>query len=166
MLNKIPFLIAVAAMAGGVFIAILFGVNEEMFKNRIAAGLKHNVEIQAIADPDEKAAKLESETSKDWRYYQRYHLHATGIGAMMLGLLLLLGRLEAPYKLKAIASYLVAVGGFLYPLVWLFAAIYGPQMGRHEAKEAFAIFGYSGGFFLVGILLTFVLVAKYDLREA
>ena len=165
MLKKIPFLFAIAAMVGGVFIAILFGANEAMFQDRITAGLEQNTTIQAISDPVARAATIESETGKNWRYYQRFHFHSTGIGAMMMGLLLFLLRVEAPEKLKLAAAYLTSVGGFLYPFVWLFAGIYGPEMGRHQAKEAFAIFGYAGGLFLLGALLTLGLAARYDLRE-
>jgi|GEM_PF-582734 len=139
MTKKLPFILALMCMLGGVGISILFGVNEEMFKNRISAGLDQNVAIQQIADPAQKASKIAGEAEKNWRYYQRFHFHATGIGAMMMGILLFVARLKAPRKHKNIASYMVAIGGTLYPFVWLFAGIYGPEMGRSEAKEAFAI---------------------------
>ena len=38
-------------------------------------------------------------------------------------------------------------------------------MGRAEAKEAFAIFGYMGGLFLLGGLATFVLAFRYELKD-
>jgi hypothetical protein len=164
MLTRLPFMLAILGMVGGVFIAILFGANEEMFQRRIQDGLAHNAKIQQMLDPDEKAAKLEAEAEKNWRYYQRFHFHATGIGAMTMGLLLFLGRLEAPRRAKLAASWLIAAGGFLYPFVWLFAGLYGPEMGRAEAKEAFAVFGYMGGLFLVGGALTLVLAARYPLE--
>jgi hypothetical protein len=72
--------------------------------------------------------------------------------------------IDAPAKLTALASYLISIGGFLYPFVWLFAAIYGPEMGRSEAKEAFAIFGYMGGVFLVGGLMALYLTFRYPLK--
>lgn len=165
MLKKIPYLLAILGMVGGVFIAILFGVNEKSFEDRIHAGLLKNVKIQQIADPAEKEAKISAEAGKNWRYYQRFHFHATGIAAMMMGLLLFIGRLQAPATLSTVASWLVAVGGFLYPFVWLFAGIYGPEMGRSEAKEAFAIFGYMGGLFLVGCLMTMGLAVKYPVSS-
>lgn len=158
-------MLAILGMVGGVFIAILFGVNEKAFEDKIHAGLLNNAKIQQIADPAEKEAKMSTEASKNWRYYQRFHFHATGIGAMMLGLLLFIGRLQAPAKLTTIASWLIAVGGFLYPFVWLFAGIYGPEMGRNEAKEAFAFFGYMGGLFLLGGILTLGLTARYPVKE-
>ena len=112
MFKKIPFLLAILGIVGGVFIAILFAVNEEMFENRIHAGLEKNEKIQQIQDPAKRAEKTKSEADKNWRYYQRFHFHATGISAMMLGLLLFLRRLKAPPRLTTIASYAVALGGF------------------------------------------------------
>ncbi len=166
MVRKIPFLLAVLSMVGGVFISILFAVNEDMFIDRIQAGLEKNVTIQQILDPAEKTKKLTSETEKNWRYYQRFHFHATGIGATMMGLLLFISRLKAPHRLSVISSYLVSIGGFLYPFVWLFAGIYGPEMGRAEAKEAFALLGYMGGLFLVGGVCTLALGVRYEVAPS
>lgn len=59
---------------------------------------------------------------------------------------------------------MVSIGGFLYPFVWLFAGIYGPVMGRYEAKEEFAIFGYTRGLFLVGLILTGIILLRYPLK--
>ena len=163
MIKKLPLIIALFCILGGVGISILFGVNEDIFKDRISAGLQQNIKIQQMSDPAQKAAKIAAESDKNWRYYQRFHFHATGIGAMMMGILLLLSSLKAPNKHKTIASYMVAIGGTLYPFVWLFAGLYGPEMGRSEAKEAFAFFGYMGGVFLLGGIYTTILTIKYDL---
>ncbi len=165
MIKKIPFLLAILGVIGGVFIAILFGFNEDMLKDEIKAGLEKNVKVQQIEDPTKRSEKISSEADKNWRYYQRFHFHATGISAMMLGLLLFLRRLKAPTRLVTLSSYAVSVGGFFYPFVWLFAGIYGPEMGRAEAKEAFAIFGYMGGLFLLGGLATFILAFRYELKD-
>jgi len=165
MMKKIPLIIALFCILGGVGISILFGINEDIFKSRISAGLQQNVKLQQIVDPVQKASKMASEADKNWRYYQRFHFHATGIGAMMLGMLLLLARLRAPWKHKNIASYMVAIGGTLYPFLWLFSGIYGPEMGRNEAKEAFAFFGYMGGVFLLGGIYTTILTVKYELAD-
>lgn len=152
-------------MVGGVLIAIVFGANEDFFHNKIKAGLEKNSSIQSIQDPVEKEAKIKSESEKNWRYYQRFHFHATGIGAMIMGLLLFLTQLNAPARSISVASYLISTGGFLYPFVWLFAGIFGPEMGRSQAKEAFAIFGYMGGVFLLGCIWTFVLAIGYDMKR-
>ena len=165
MVRKIPFLLAILGMSGGVAIAILFGVNEEMFKSRIKSGIEKNAKIQQIAEGPERAAKIAGESDKNWRYYQRFHFHATGIGAMMIGLLLFLMKVDAPSKLLTLSNYLISIGGFLYPFIWLFAGIYGPEMGRNEAKEAFAIFGYMGGVFLLGTLMSLYLTIRYPLKN-
>lgn len=157
MKTKLPILLTLFAIIGGVFISILFGANEELFKKRIQDGLSKNVKIQAIADASEKEAKLKSEAEKNWRYYQRYHFHANGIASLTLTVIILLAFVEAKKTHLLAASYLVSVGGFLYPFVWLLAALYGPEMGRSEAKETFAIFGYMGGVYLIGILDSFYL---------
>lgn len=165
MLKKIPYLLGVASIVGGVFISILFGVNEELFKHKIDHDLRNNPSIQQIVSPEEQDKKIKSETDKHWRYYQRYHFHATGIGAMILGLLFFLNLLQAPQNLKLTAGLMTGVGGFLYPFVWLAVALTGPVLGRSEAKETFAILGYSGGLFLTGAILIFVLGIKYKLKD-
>ena len=165
MTQRIPYVIAILTLIGGVFISILFGANEDYFKDKINEGLKKNEKVNQIQDPIEKAAVLKSEADKNWRYYQRFHFHATGIGAMIMGVLLFISFLSAPERIKAISSFAVSIGGFLYPFVWLFAAIYGPEMGREAAKETFAVFGYMGGVFLVGLVLRLYMALKYRLKE-
>lgn len=165
MTQRIPYVIAILTLIGGVFISILFGANEDYFKDKINEGLKKNEKVNQIQDPIEKVAVLKSEADKNWRYYQRFHFHATGIGAMIMGVLLFISFLSAPERIKAISSFAVSIGGFLYPFVWLFAAIYGPEMGREAAKETFAVFGYMGGLFLVGLVLTLYMALKYRLKE-
>lgn len=65
MLTRLPFMLAILGMVGGVFIAILFGVNEDMFQKRIESGLALNTKIQQMADPSEKAEKLKVEAEKN-----------------------------------------------------------------------------------------------------
>ena len=163
-MNKIPYAIALCGMIAGVFIAILFGVNEDMFKEQIKRGLNNNPAIIALTDPIAKESKISSESSKLWRYYQRFHFHSTGIGAMSLALLILLAFIKAQPKAKLLCGYCIAVGGFLYPFVWLLAAIYGSESGRHAAKETFAVFGWMGGIFLIGIIFELFLLLKYKLE--
>lgn len=171
MKQKAPFLITLFSIFLGVFIAILFGVNEDFFKNRIANGLLENakvIEMSQSSAPDmqeKKASYIKAESEKNWRYYQRFHFHSTGIAAMTLGVLLVISLLSAPKLQVSIASYMVSIGGFLYPFVWLFAGIYGPSMGRNAAKESFALFGYMGGVFMIGVLFAIYLVSRYSFRS-
>ncbi len=163
MKQKFPFVLAVLGMVGGVFISILFGINEDIFKDKIAKDIRTNQKIMSIVDEGERESKIKAEEGKNWRYYQRFHFHATGISAMTLSTLILLAFSLAPAGLKLASSYMISVGGFLYPFIWLFAGIYGPVMGRSAAKESFAIFGYMGGVFLLGLVLASVIVIAYPL---
>lgn len=166
MTTRIPFAIAILTLICGVFISIIFGANEDLFKDKIKEGLSKNEKINLIQDPAEKDAVLKSESDKNWRYYQRFHFHATGIGAMVMGVLLFISFLSAPQQLKNISSYATAIGGFLYPFIWLFAAIYGPELGREVAKEKFAVFGYMGGLFLIGLFLSLFMALKYPFKSS
>lgn len=164
MTNKFPVLLSIVAIIGGVFISIIFGANEAFFQDRIARGLEKNIKVQSIVDAKEKSDKIKSEKDKNWRYYQRYHFHANGIASLSLALLIFLAFVKASKKEILIASYMISIGGFLYPFVWLFAALYGPEMGRDEAKETFAIFGYMGGVYLIGIIYALYLGATKPWR--
>ena len=166
MIQKLHFLITIFTMICGVFISILFGVNESLFKDKIARDILKNEKIMSMSDYDARESKIKKEEGKNWRYYQRFHFHTTGIATMALGVLLLLGLSSAPRKIKLVSSYMVSIGGFLYPYVWLFAALYGPIMGRHEAKESFAIFGYMGGVFLLGLLVSLFIFVRYPFKKA
>jgi len=171
MKQKAPFLITLLSIFLGVFIAILFGVNEDLFKNKIANGMLSNpkvIEMSQSSAPEmqeKKASYIKAESDKNWRYYQRFHFHSTGIAAMSLGILIVISLLTAPNSQVMIASYMVSIGGFLYPFVWLFAGIYGPSMGRSAAKESFALFGYMGGVFLLGVVFAIYLVTRYSFRD-
>jgi hypothetical protein len=150
-------------MVGGTFISIMFGINKSFFFNKIQTDLLKNEKIIKITETVKREAKLKKEASKNWRYYQRFHFHATAICSMSLAILIFLNFISAPLKLSLVTSNLIGVGGFLYPFVWLFAAIYGPIMGRDAAKEAFSFFAYGCGLFLVGLVLLLFMVVRYPL---
>jgi hypothetical protein len=161
---KAPLVISLLGMIGGVIISIVFGANEGIFKDKIQAGLLKNEKIQSIADEGARAEKMKVEADKNWRYYQRYHFHATGVGSMTMAVLIFLGFVTASKKQILTAAYMISIGGFLYPFVWLFAGIYGPEMGRDQAKEAFALFGYMGGVCLLGMIFAAYLAISKPLK--
>lgn len=159
MLRKLPFLLTLISVIGGIAISIGFGINEDYFKDRIKQGLEKNVKVQAITDEAKKAETIKTEIEKNWRYYLRYHFHAGAIAALTLALLVFLSFLETSPREHLTVSYMLALGGWLYPFVWLFAALYGPEMGRNEAKESFRFLGYMGGVYLLGLIYTLFLAS-------
>ena len=156
---KNSLIIALSGIILGLSIAIVFGVNEDFFKNRIDQGIHLN---KKYAKVDNKEEYLKKESDKNWRYYQRFHFHASAIGAMSIAVLILIGFTSAPLTRKKILAPLLAISGFLYPFVWLFAAIFGPEWGRNEAKEFFAIFGYMGGVYLFSMVWVLIEVIRTD----
>jgi len=164
MLKKVPFILTLLGIVSGIFISILFAINEPLFKNKIAQDLLQNPKVLTMTSQDEKNKYIEKEAEKIWRYYQRFHFHSTGIAAMALGVLILIAFSQGPQKIKLLLSYMVSTSGFLYPFVWLFAALYGPLLGRDAAKEKFALLGYMGGVFMLAVVLVAILLAKYPVK--
>lgn len=146
---KNSIIIALMGIVLGLSIAIVFGVNEDFFKEKIDKGIKLS---EKYSKAENKVAYFKKETSKNWRYYQRFHFHSSAIGSMSLALLLLIGFTAASTKRKKALTLVLSSSGFLYPFVWLFAAIFGPEWGRSEAKEFFSIFGYMGGVYLLSVI--------------
>ena len=154
---KNSILIALMGIILGLSIAIVFGVNEDFFKNKIVKGIKLSKKYSKVED---KVYYLKKEVDKNWRYYQRFHFHSSAVGSMSVALLLLIGFTSGPLRKKKMIALLLSLSGFLYPFVWLFAGIFGPEWGRAEAKEFFAFFGYMGGVYLVTVIWTVIEVMK------
>ncbi|GJL66153.1 MAG: hypothetical protein NPIRA05_11240 [Nitrospirales bacterium] len=71
---KIGLALVLLGLLFGVGMGIVFGVNEDLFKDYIAQGITANPDVHDAKSPD-----------KIWRYAQRAHFHATGIAAFSLG---------------------------------------------------------------------------------
>ncbi len=110
-------------LAFGIAMGIGFGLNEEAFKDFVAAGITANPEIHDAQSQD-----------KIWRYAQRAHFHSTGIAAFSIGLLLLVSLSNLGQKLKKTTSVLIGLG-FLYPLAWLSMFFLAPSIGRSAAHS-------------------------------
>ncbi len=158
MKRRIPMVLCLLNMFGGVLISIFFATNEPYFKQKIESGLNKNKEIINIFDKKKKQSKFNSERSKIWRYYQRYHFHATAIGAMSLGVVLVLNFLVNSNWFLHLTSYLVSLGGLAYPFTWLAMGYLSPQMGRDVAHQKVEPLAYSGGVFLVGLLFAILIL--------
>lgn len=121
----------------GIGVGISFGVNEDMYKDYIAEGIAANPQVH-----DENSA------SKIWRYAQRAHFHATGIGAFCLGLIILLMFSNMRSRVKTLTATFIGLGSF-YPLGWLTMFVLAPSLGRgaahnHPVSELFTLVGVGG----------------------
>lgn len=132
----------------GVGMGILFGVNEDAYKNYIAQGIAANPEVHAAKSPD-----------KIWRYAQRANFHATGISAFALGLVILIMFSTLTSNYKKTSAILLGLSSF-YPLSWFTMFLLAPSIGRRPAHAHILteIFMYTG---VGGLLLgAFFLVAN------
>jgi len=122
---RIGIALTILTLLFGIGMGILFGVNEDLVKDWISAGI--------AAYPGLHDAKS---SAKIWRYAQRAHFHATGIGAFTLGLVILVALSGMKERLKCLTAILIGLGG-LYPLAWFSMFLLSPSMGRGPAHGAF-----------------------------
>ena len=128
----------------GIGMGIAFGVAEDGFKDFIAQGIAAN---PAVHD-DNSATKI-------WRYAQRAHFHATGIGAFSLVLIVLVLLSSLKRSMKTVASTFIGLVG-LYPLAWFSMFLLSPALGRsaahhHIITESLTYIGTGG--LLLGLAL-------------
>jgi len=126
----------------GIGMGVMFGVNEEAFQSHIAAGIAAHPEVNDAASKN-----------AIWRYAQRAHFHATGIGAFSLGLVLLAAFSGMHPRWKKITSTLIGLGA-CYPLSWFTMFYIAPEIGRKAAHQYWLVelFTYIGvGGLLLGL---------------
>lgn len=141
-------------------LGVTFGVNEDGLRDRFfvqPARAARAVYVER-AKGDEVAAdaaiKRMDETC--WRYIQRAHFHAGGIGAIVIASSLLLAQLSIKARWKAVTSALLGAGGLGYALSWMFAAFRAPALGTTgAAKESLKWLSMpSGAALMIGALLS------------
>ncbi len=108
----------------GIGMGMVFGVNEDGVKDYIKEGVAAHAQVH-----DQKSE------SKIWRYAQRAHFHATGVGGFTLAMILLVGATPMRRRFKSISSTLIGIGS-LYPLAWLSMFLLAPSLGRGAAHDA------------------------------
>lgn len=108
----------------GIVMGISFGANEDAYQKWIADGIAMH-------------PSLHDEHSKEeiWRFVQRAHFHATGMGAFSLSLILVVALSGLRAGMKKISSALIGLSGF-YPLAWLSAFMLAPSMGPDAAVDS------------------------------
>lgn len=116
--------LALLTLLFGIVMGIVFGINEDGVKDYISAGIAANPDYH----DDQSADKI-------WRYAQRSHFHATGIGAFALGLIVLVSLTGMKKRLKQISTTLIGLSG-LYALSWFSMFLLAPSMGRGPAHHA------------------------------
>lgn len=147
-------IISFLAVLFGTGAGMAFGIAEDEIKAFLLNTATNHLEIHG-----QTAAALEKPTKDAWRYIQRAHFHAQGLGALGICIILVLALTRASRKTKTFLSLGIGLGAFLYPLCWLIAGLRIPAIGKHSAKASvdwlagISIPLFLGGMFIVLVIL-------------
>ena len=153
-------LLALLSVLFGFVMGALFGANEDALK----ADLQERGAAALATEYAGDKAKMTAVVKKSWSYYKRAHLHGGAIGAVALGLCLLLASLQgAARRARAFAAFAAGIGGLGYAAYWLLAGMQAPGMGgTGAAKESLSWLAIPmSGLAIIGLVVTLVLTAKH-----
>ena len=126
-------LLAVTTLLFGFGLGIVFGLNEDVVKSRLAASA--TAVHQTVYHGDAAAAKPVLE--KSWAYMQRAHIHAGALGTSAIALILVLVLLGTGAAFTRIIGIGLGAGSLGYSVFWLWAGFRAPGLGSiGAAKES------------------------------
>ncbi|HJN29022.1 MAG TPA: hypothetical protein QF604_14005 [Candidatus Latescibacteria bacterium] len=156
--HRVGVVLALLTLAFGFGLGGAFGAREDAMK----AGLRADAEkvLDAVYGGDHTA--MTKVTDKAWVYYKRAHLHANGLGATSLALILLLAALPAADRIRTAVSTGLGAGALGYSIFWLLAGMRAPGLGSTgAAKETLQWLAIpSSGLCLIGLLAVLVVAVR------
>jgi len=155
---RIGVILSLFTLLFGFVLGGLFGAIESKIKGHLKK------EAQAVSDTVYKGdpVKIEKIVDKSWVYFKRAHLHANGLGATSLAVILLLVFMQTTLILKKITAIFLGLGSFGYSLFWMFAALKAPGLGSTgAAKEALSFLAIpSAGMCIIGLISVLIIVLR------
>lgn len=156
---------ALKVMRHGLFLAlftILFGYCLGGIFGGASANLKGYLKHQAqasVSSHEVDAGDINKLVDKSWKYFQRAHFHASGIGTTAVVLIILLSLCALEAQVLFWTSLALGLGSLGYSLYWLIAGFLTPILGSsEEAKEALGLLAIpSAGLCILGVVATMVL---------
>jgi hypothetical protein len=122
---------AILTLLFGFGLGIVFGLNEDAIKSRLKTS---STEVrESIYRGDDAAAK--AVLDKSWVYMQRAHLHAGGLGATAIGLILIVVMLGVSAGWTRLVSLALGLGSLGYSVFWLWAGFRAPGLGGTSAAK-------------------------------
>jgi len=132
----------------------IFGLWEDKVKDHLKS------EAAAVKDTVYKGdeALMKKVTDKSWVYCKRAHMHAAGLGAISLALIVYLGAVGTNCLFRFFGSLCVGVGALGYSVFWALAGLTAPRLGSTGAakEELFYLAQGAAGACLVGLLFAFL----------
>lgn len=144
---RLGLILSMLTLLFGIGLGVVFGINEDGVQDYIRDGIAAHAQLH-----DQQSQ------SKIWRYAQRAHFHATGVGAFTLAMILLVGVMPMTRRFKAATSTLIGIGSF-YSLAWLSMFLLAPSLGRGAAHDALVtglITKVTVGSLLLGVAILFL----------
>ena len=148
--------LAILTLLFGQGMGIVFGLNEDAIKSRLRAA---TIDVrESVYHTDDAAIK--AVLDKSWSYMQRAHLHAGGMGATAVALIILLCLITSSVRMIIPLSAGLGLGGLGYSIFWMWAGFRAPTLGSTgAAKESLRWLAMpSSGVFVVATLAVFMLV--------
>jgi hypothetical protein len=167
--DRLPHLSFVRPIVPGLFLAVLtlvfgfsmgvvFGLNEDAIKSRLAA----SAETVLASEYDSDAAAAKAVTDKAWVYMQRAHLHAGSLGVVAVALSLVLVHIGTGRRVASALSIALGAGALGYSIFWMWAGFRAPGLGgTGAAKESLAWLAIpSSGAVFAATIVTLILLGR------
>jgi hypothetical protein len=147
-------LISFLAIILGTGLGMAFGIYEDQIKDYLLADVKAHPQIH-----EQTPENLKKQVGDGWRYIQRAHFHAQGLGALGVGIIVILGLSWASVPVKKWLAMATGLGAFLYPFCWLISGLRIASMGKEAAKMSVDWLAYlSIPLFFGGLVLTLLIL--------
>jgi hypothetical protein len=123
--------VAVFAVLFGFAMGGIFGLNEDVIKDRLAASA--GAVTATVYQGDASAA--EPVVAKSWEYMQRAHLHGGGIGTAAIGLIVVMLLIGTSPRTTRLLSLALGLGALGYSVFWMWAGFIAPGLGSTGAAK-------------------------------
>jgi hypothetical protein len=155
---RIGILFALLAAVYGFGLGGVFGAFEDGIKGHLQAEAQSVLDVNYGGDE----AAMKKVTAKSWTYFKRAHLHANGLSASSLAMILLLAALPVNRRLKAVNAAVLGIGSLGYAMFWMFAGLRAPAMGSTgTAKESLQWLAIPAwGLCILGLVVAMVVAVR------
>ena len=123
--------IAILTVLFGFAMGGIFGLNEDLIKDRLAGSAAAVATTVYHGDP----AGPEPVVTKSWEYMQRAHLHGGGIGTAAIGMILVMLLIGTAPRTIRVVSLALGAGALGYAVFWMAAGFLAPGLGSTGAAK-------------------------------
>jgi hypothetical protein len=123
--------LAVCTVLFGFGMGGIFGLNEDIIKDRLAASAAAVTATVYNGD----AAAAEPVVAKSWDYMQRAHLHGGAIGTAAIGMIVVLLLIGTTPRTTRVLSLALGAGALGYSVFWMWAGFIAPGLGSTGAAK-------------------------------